>query len=199
MDSLSTRGGAQTPGSQGPRTYRSASVHAGVARKQGDIPSVWGCSANRTRTSPCGGDPPKSTDRAAGHEIAGPWEDEISHAETGDATWPRSMIPVAGIVPPPSSALVSCLESDTEYLQADPVDTKECIMVAAREGGQHSGGCAHGLAHGKYARTATHKSRGEPTPFPLAKSKDEIQSWELLAGRCSPARLEGAKRSCTKR
>jgi len=90
--------------------------------------------ANRSRTSPSGGDPLKSTDRPAGHEVAGPWEDEISYAGKGDTPLSRTIIPAAFVVPSPSSVLVSRLGSDTEYLQADPVDEKGCIMVASRGG-----------------------------------------------------------------
>ena len=55
------------------------------------------------------------------------------------------------------------------------------------------GGFAHGPARGEYAWTATHKSRSETNSFPPAKFKDKIQSWELPAGCCPPARLSEAK------
>ena len=51
----------------------------------------------------------------------------------GDAPLLTTIIPVADIAPSPRSALVSCLDRDTEYLPVDSVDAKGCIIVAAGE------------------------------------------------------------------
>ena len=91
------------------------------------------------------------------------------------------------------------MESDTEYLQADPADEKGCIMVAAG-GGVGVWAAEHTVQRTENMHGPQHTSRDVSRPLSLRqKSKNEIQSWELLAGCCSPAQLEGAKRSYTQR